>query len=58
MENPKHREREIKPARKRRPNEVVVGEPIVENRNKRLPLCVPLFHPLFLLLLHLRFKSL
>lgn len=42
------------PAREGWPNEVVVSEPVVENWNERLPLCVSIVHRSlrFLLLLH------
>ena len=44
------------PAGQRRPDEVVVGEPVVEHRNERLPLRVALIHrrPRAAPLLHLR----
>lgn len=38
------------PARERRPDEVVVGKPVVENRNHRLPLRVLVIRRLLLLL--------
>lgn len=33
-----------RPARERRPHEVVIGEPVVEHWHQRFPLSVPLIH--------------